>query len=292
MACPFCALGCRDGRPTMGEVSRSWKDLQLTAHPDLGGTKEAAAYLNATKDYANHCIQNPSKDKEITSKCKRHRCVNREEPSQFPTHQSAGVTVATYRSFPAPLTQTMTGQSLSTPPVQPFEEDPWAPVDRPQAGAPRPPMAYPGPVPAPPPPREGYQSEPSASQTHRTDSESRHAPPLPPPPHLTERQKKKCWQQAFKCRIEIGGCGAEATYSGLGKDPFELAQKAGWCKPNSSTWEKKAYCRNCAAKHLGLPADPLTQQALHLPPTPSLAPPQPAYAPLATPHPWEGSACP
>ena len=184
MACPFCALGCRDGRPTMGEVSRSWRGLQLAAHPDQGGTKEAAAYLNTTKEYAIHCIKNPSKGREVTSSCKRHGCECKEETSPFPTYQPAGTTAASYRTSPAPPSQSMTGQSSSTPPVQPYEADPWAPMDSPQVGATGPPMAFPKPAPAPPPPKGGYQSELSASQTHRTDSDSRHAPPPPSPsPH-------------------------------------------------------------------------------------------------------------
>ena len=151
MACPFCALGCRDGRPTMGEVTRSWRGLQLTAHPDLGGTKEAASYLNTTREYAIHCINNPIKSSEVTSSCKRHGSECRKETSAFPTHQPAGVSVASYRAAPAPHTQTMTGQSISTPSAQPY--DPWAPLDSPQARSTGPPRASPTPAPAPPPPK-------------------------------------------------------------------------------------------------------------------------------------------
>ena len=290
MACPFCALGCRDGRPTMGEVTRSWRGLQLTAHPDLGGTKEAASYLNTTREYAIHCINNPIKSSEVTSSCKRHGSECREETSSFPTHQPAGVSVASYRATPAPHTQTMTGQSISTPSAQPY--DPWAPLDSPQARSMGPPKASPTPAPAPPPPKGGYQTGLIAPQTESTGSDSRQAPTPPPPPHFTEKQKKKCWHQTFKCKVENSGCGAEATYSGLGQDPFELAQKAGWYKPNSGTWEKKAYCRNCAAKHFGSPADPSPPASPHLPPTPSLAPQQSAYVPLTRPYPWEIPTCP
>ena len=151
MACPFCALGCRDGRPTMGEVTRSWRGLQLTAHPDLGGTKEAASYLNTTREYAIHCINNPIKSSEVTSSCKRHGSECRKETSVFPTHQPAGVSVASCREVPAPHTQTMTGQSISTPSAQTY--DPWAPLDSPQARSTGPPRASPTPAPAPPPPQ-------------------------------------------------------------------------------------------------------------------------------------------
>ena len=52
MACPFCALGYRDGQPRIEEVNRNWRFRQLTAHPDHGSSTEAAAFLDKTKEYA------------------------------------------------------------------------------------------------------------------------------------------------------------------------------------------------------------------------------------------------
>ena len=274
----------------MEEISRSWRALQLAAHPDQGGTKEAAAYLNTTKDYATHCIKNPSKSREVTSSCKRHGCGYNEEIRPYPTYQPGGASVASNRTAPATPSHSMTGQSSSTPPEQPYEADPWAPADSPQVSTSGRPKAFPVPAPAPPPPQGGNQSEQDAYQTQGADSNSRQA--SPPPSYLTEKQQKKCWQQTFRCKVESGGCGAEATYSGLGHDPFELAQRAGWRKPNCGSWERKAYCGSCAAKLFGPPVDHSTPQVPHPLPTPTLAPQQSAYVPLARPYPWECSTPP
>ena len=57
MACPFCALGCKDGPPTQSEVNRLWRLHQLSVHPDLaGGNNEASVYLNQTKEFAMMCF--------------------------------------------------------------------------------------------------------------------------------------------------------------------------------------------------------------------------------------------
>ena len=274
----------------MEEISRSWRALQLAAHPDQGGTTEAAAYLNTTKDYAIHCIKNPGKGREVTNSCKRHGCEYNEVTSPYPIYQPGGASAASSRTSPATPSHSTTGQRSSPPPEQPYEADPWAPADSPQDRTTGRPMASPKPAPATPPPHGGNQSQQNAYQTQGADSNSRQA--CPPPSYLTEKQKKKCWQQTFRCKAEYGGCGAEATYSGLGHDPFELAQRAGWHKPNCGSWERKAYCRSCAAKHFGLPANHTTPQEPHLPPTPTLAPQQSTYVPLTRPYPWESTTRP
>ena len=81
MACPFCALGCRDGQPRIEEVNRNWRFRQLTAHPDHGGNTEAAAFLNTTKEYAISCIKNTSSGKPGTINCPRHGIPSNEVPS-------------------------------------------------------------------------------------------------------------------------------------------------------------------------------------------------------------------
>ena len=105
MACPFCALGCGNGRPTMEEITRTWRVLQLAAHPDQGGTTEAAAFLNTTKEYAIHCIRHPGRGKADTNSCRRHGCMSNEVPSPYPIYQPHSTTTASSRSPPPPPSQ-------------------------------------------------------------------------------------------------------------------------------------------------------------------------------------------
>ena len=171
----------------MEEISRSWRALQLAAHPDQGGTTEAAAYLNTTKDYAIHCIKNPSKGREVTSSCKRHGCECNEVTSPYPTYQPGGATAASSRMPPAAPSHFTTGRRPTSPPEQPYEADPWAPADSPQDRTTRRPMERPQTAPATPPPHEGNQPQQNAFPTQGADSNSRQVPP----PHISPRNKRK-----------------------------------------------------------------------------------------------------
>ena len=175
----------------------------------------------------------------------------------------------------------MTEQRAASPPKQPSCEDPWAPVDISYENAARRPAQQPQPVPATLPPPAESQPQQRASAAYGADYNNM---PLPPP-HLTKKQKQGWYHQTFICRSEWGGCGAEATYSGHGCRPFEEAQEEGWFRPNSGSWEKKAYCKACATKHFGLPPPfHSTSQGPVLPPSPTIASPQPTSS---FPYPWE-----
>ena len=103
MACPFCALGCRDGQPRTEEVTRNWRFLQLTAHPDQGGNTEAAAFLNTTKEYAIHYIKHLSTVKMGTISCRRHGSMSNEVPSPtYPIYQPHSTASASKDMFPPP----------------------------------------------------------------------------------------------------------------------------------------------------------------------------------------------
>ncbi len=276
MACPFCALGCRDGQPRTEEVTRNWRFLQLTAHPDPGGNTEAAAFLNTTKEYAIHYIKHLSTGKMGTISCRRHGNTSNEVPSPtYPIYQPHSTASASNDMFPPPPS---TEKRAATPPKQPSCEDPWATEDRTYADTARVPTQQPPPAPAtPPPPTESppQQGASPAYGTHHNDTQ------LPPPP-LSNNHIRGWYDQTFRCRLDRGGCGAEATYSGHGHRPFEIAQEEGWYRPKSGSWAGKAYCKACATKHYG-PPSPLhhTSQGPVLLPSPTIASPQPT-----SPIPW------
>ena len=103
MACPFCALGCRDGQPRIEEVNRNWRFRQLTAHPDHGGNTEAAAFLNTTKEYAINYIKHISTGKMGTISCLRHGTLSNEVPSTtYPIYQPHSTASASNDMFTPP----------------------------------------------------------------------------------------------------------------------------------------------------------------------------------------------
>ena len=68
MACLFCALGCREGSPTLAEVYSQCRHLQKNVHPDHpGGNSELSVYTNLSKDLALKIVS-----EKIVTKCPKH----------------------------------------------------------------------------------------------------------------------------------------------------------------------------------------------------------------------------
>ena len=68
MACPFCALGCSEGSPTLAEVYSQCMHLQTFVHPDHpGGNSELSVYTNLSKDLALKIVS-----EKIVTKCPKH----------------------------------------------------------------------------------------------------------------------------------------------------------------------------------------------------------------------------
>ena len=104
MACPFCALGCRDGSPQIAEVNRNWKIRQLAVHPDhSGGSTEASTFLNQTRDYALVCLINNSTSKPGAISCQRHgKPSSGEAGNTHPEQYRQSTASASADKFPPP----------------------------------------------------------------------------------------------------------------------------------------------------------------------------------------------
>ena len=124
MACPFCALGCRDGVPQIEEVNRNWRFRQLVAHPDhSGGSTEAATFLNQTREYAIACLRSSSTDKPEAINCQRHGTPNnRVASSIYPTYHHHSTASASDDIFPPPPPPAAQTTNRHTMPTYP---DPW-----------------------------------------------------------------------------------------------------------------------------------------------------------------------
>ena len=101
MACPFCALGCREGRPTLAEVYSQRRHLQKFAHPDHpGGNSELSVYTNLSKDLALKIVS-----EKIVTKCPKHMA----EPAAVTSSSST-------TRFGTPARQSQPQQQQQTPP--------------------------------------------------------------------------------------------------------------------------------------------------------------------------------
>ena len=172
MACPFCALGCRDGLPQIAEINRNWRFRQLAAHPDhSGGSTEASTFLNQTREYAITCLRSSSTGKPEAINCQRHGTPNNRVASNiYPKYHHHSTASASGDMFPPlpPSAQT------TDPHTMPSYLDPWDTCEQAKASTPEVLSQHPQPPPftAAPPPRCPPQQVPSPE-------------PSTPPPHST-----------------------------------------------------------------------------------------------------------
>ena len=256
MACPFCALGCRDGCPQPSEVSRNWRIRQLAVHPDHeGGSTEATIFLNQTKDYAMEYLSRSSKGKIMAINCPRHstqQCGNTSKP--FPAQFHPNMASTSADKYPPPTPPV--AQAAEHHPTPPYP-DPWASSEQAGKQNTQPHTAFT----APQPQRQPQQEPPNRDGTQPT--------PTAPQQTLPPSSKRNGWyKQTFRCRW----CKSETVYQGHGSWPYVQALQEGWSKPAKRPWSEGASCKDCITTFYGYTAT----TAYHVPlPTPTLASPQP-----------------
>ena len=263
MACPFCALGCRDGFPQISEVNRNWKIRQLAVHPDhIGGSTVASTFLNQTRDYAVECLNNNSASKPVAISCQRHGKPCRNETGNIhPEYYRQSTASASADKFPPPPPSS--AQAAKHHSKLPYP-DPWVISEEAARYVPVWSRKYPQTTPTTPAPEP--QSQPQQESPSEGDTQLPHSAPHPPP--QPGNQKTGWYKQTFRCRW----CESEKVYQGHGSWPFTQALQDGWNKPASKPWAGRASCKACTAKFYGS-----TAEAHHAPlPTPILASPQPA----------------
>ena len=227
MACPFCALGCKDGPPTQSEVNRLWRLHQLSVHPDLaGGNNEASVYLNQTKEFAMMCFSSGA-----VSRCPKHPLVTAKATSSW-----EGAVAPQPQSAPPVVEQHSPGAPL--PEGLPQCPPSWGlplPQQAPQSHA----SPHVGQPAFSPQPQQQQQVQASPQQQQQAQA----SPQREQPAHPWGAMPWGWYWQRFKCVW----CSAEMYIEGHGSWPFVKAQENGWRKSPKKSWETSATCRSCHA---------------------------------------------
>ena len=177
MACPFCALGCRDGSPQIEEVNRNWRFRQLIAHPDhSGGSTEASTFLNQTREYAIICLRSSSTGKPEAINCQRH---GTQTTVWLTIHTPNTTTIVQPRPAATCCPPLPPSAQTTDPHTMPSYPDPWDTCEQANTSTPEVLSQHPQPPPFTAVPQPRYPPQQVPSPVPSTPPSTQHSPHHP-----------------------------------------------------------------------------------------------------------------